>query len=291
VAERSAATGGRHRWIFEVLARAGAVPQGSERGIHAYQLGDGLSSLLKRDVLRITFRRRLAGHAEVELATPGSWLHDQLIRYALRRGKVTLMHLRPRQDLDRAAILRARRRGTIELSSLEEKRYGVLLIFTFNIAYYSEPPANETLTVTYDAQRGKVVQRPVGRRSLFEAASEPEEGFEPAPAVEVAVAFHHAWEVVQTMSRPREIQKGAQEGLDRELAVRSAITTAYRGGEVRACWQSRCGQESRRRSSCQLSGNRVKEETERPAPGGGRVERWPRFARRWNAGDVRGPDA
>lgn len=273
MAERSVAPSVRHRWIFEVLARSGAVLQGSERGIHAYRLGDGLSTLLKRDELRMTFRRRLAGQAGVELATPGSWLHDQLIRYALRRGKVTLVHLRPRQDLDRAALLRARRRGTIELSSLEERRYGVLLIFTFSLAYYSEPPANETLTVTYDAQRGKIVQRPVGRRSLFEAASEPEEGFEPAPTVDVSVAFHHAWEAVQdhVEARVGEIQKAGQERLDRELAT---VERYYRQliEEERSVLKgrgSRRGQEESRRKIDLLKvewERRVKEETERLKP-------------------------
>ncbi len=273
MAERSAAPGGRHRWIFEVLARSGAVLQGSERGIHAYRLGDGLSTLLKRDELRITFRRRLAGQAEVELATPGSWLHDQLIRYALRRGRVTLMHLRPREDLDRAALLRARRRGTIELSSLEEKRYGVLLIFTFSLSYYSEPPANEALTVTYDVQRGKVVQRPVGRRSLFEAESEPAEGFLPAPVVDVAEAFHHAWDAVQdhVEARVGEIQKTGQQGLDRELTT---VERYYRQliEEEKSVLKgrgSRRGQDESRRKIELLKvewERRVKEETERLKP-------------------------
>jgi hypothetical protein len=273
VAERPATPGGRHRWIFEVLDRAGAVLQGSERGIHAYRLGDGLSTLLKREELRITFRRRLAGQAGVELATPGSWLHDQLIRYALRRGKVTLVHLRPREDLDRAALLTARRRGAIELSSLEEKRYGVLLIFTFNLAYYSVPPANETLTITYDAQRGKVVQRPVGRKSLFDASSEPEEGFGPPPAVDVALAFHRAWEAVQehVETRVGEIQKAGQVSLDRELAT---VERYYRQlieeekSVLKGRGSRRAQDESRRKIELLKVDweRRVKEETERLKP-------------------------
>ena len=273
MAERSAGPGSRHRWIFDVLARSGAVLEGSERGIHAYRLADGLSSLLKRAALRITFRRRLSAQDGVELATPGSWLHDQLIRYALRRGRVTLVHLRPRRDLDRAAIVRARRRGAIELSSLEESRYGVLLIFTFSLAYYSEPPTNESLTVTYDAQRGKVVQRPVGRRSLFEAASEPAGRFEPAPAVEISEAFHGAWEVVQdhVEARVAEIQKAGQQKLDRELAT---VERYYRQliEEEKTVFKgrgSRRGQEESRRKIELLKvewDRRVNEETERLKP-------------------------
>lgn len=273
MAERSAPPGGRHRWIFSVLARSGAVMEGSDRGIHAYRLGDGLASLLKRDTLRLTFRRRLAAQEGVELATPGSWLHDQLIRYALGRGRVTLLHLRPRPDLDRAALLRARRRGPVELSSLEEKRYGVLLIFTFSLAYYSEPPSTENLTVTYDAQRGKVVQRPVGRRALFEARGEPDEGFEPAAAVDVAGAFRRAWEVVQdhVEGRVGEIQRAGQVALDRELAT---VERYYRQliEEEKAVLKgrgSRRGQDESRRKIDLLKvewERRVKEETERLKP-------------------------
>jgi len=262
----------RHRWVFEILDRAGAVPEDSDEGLYTYRLADGLVDLLKRERITFTFRKRMAGEG-VELVSPGSWLHDQLLAYARARGRITRGFLVPRPEVDRGAVASARRRGFVELGDLLERRYGTVLIFTFRLAYYSDPPKETLETVTYDCERGRVLKRPVSRRTLYEASETPEEGFAAAPAPDLDRAFHAAWEEIQDRveSRVQALQHEGREFLEEEL---STVERYYRQliAEEKRLQKSRSskrGHEESRRKIELLKlewERRVKEETERLRP-------------------------
>ena len=118
-----------------------------------------------------------------------------------------------------------------------------------------------------------MIQRPVGRRSLFEARSEPEEGFAPPAPPDVAEAFRCAWEVVQdhVEARVGAIQRRGQETLEREL---STVERYYRQlieeekAVLKGRGNKRAQEESRRKIDLLKVEweRRVKEETERLKP-------------------------
>ena len=256
-----------------MLERDGATPLAADSGIHAYRLGPGLAETLDREELRFTFRKRLATSRGVELASPGSWLHDQLIRHARERGRVVLCHLPAREDLDREALIRRRRRGLREVGRRKERRYGTLLLFHFRVLFYSEPPEQRLVTVAYDSERKRVVNRPPGRQALLAAPLGPEDDFGPPPRVDVKTAFRAAWDALQDRVEGRvdALQHEGREFFARELATveryyRQLIAEEKRIEKSRA---SRRGQEESRRKIDLLKlewERRVKEETDRLKP-------------------------
>jgi hypothetical protein len=264
--------GSRHRWVFEILDRAGAIPEDSEEGFYTYRLTDGLVDLLKRDRVTFTFRKRLAGNG-VELVSPGSWLHDQLLAYARGRGRITRGFLAPRPDLDREQLAAARRRGFQGLSERLERRYGLVLVFTFRLAYYSDPPRETLETVAYDCERRRVMRRAVSRKTVCEASESPEETFGAAPKPDLDAAFGAAWEEIQDRveSRVHALQHEGREFLENELATveryyRQLIAEEKRLQKSRS---SKRGHEESRRKIDLLKlewERRVKEETERLRP-------------------------
>ncbi len=264
--------GGRHAWVYEILDRAGAVAGPSGDGVHEYRLTDGLGDLLGREVLRFTFRKRRAGDG-IELLAPGSWLHDQLLAYARERGRLTVGHLPAPADPDQESLVSGRRRTEVELLERRERRYGTLVLFTFRLAYYSEPPEEGLHTVVYDAERGRVVRRSLGRRLLDAARENPEDGFAPAPEPDLKAAFTAAWEETEDLveSRVHALQMEGRHHLERELATveryyRQLIAEEKRHQKSRS---SRRGHEESRRKIDLLKlewERRVKEETERLRP-------------------------
>jgi len=211
----------RYRWMDGLLVRSGAVRESSGDGIHTYVLGAELAAFLKRPRVLITFRQGAADREGVELAIPGSWFHDQLLRFARERGKVAEGYLPGQDGLDRAALLRSRRRGFEKLLELQEQRYGTLLVFTFRLSFYSEPAEEQLRHVTYDAERGRVIKRPIGKR-LFEARSVPEdEVFGEPSRVDVKKGFAAAWESIQddVEARVREIAETGRPAYEKKVAV------------------------------------------------------------------------
>ncbi len=269
----SPAASGRHRFVFEMLERDGARLLRSEGGVHEYRLGDGLGEYLEREELAFTFRKRTATARNVELASPGSWLHDQLIRYARERGRIVVFHLAARDDLDRESLVRRRRKNLVELNKRRERRYGSLLLFHFRVLFYSEPPEQRLVTVAYDAERKRVVNRPPSRKTLLEAPSDPEEGFANAPRPDIKTAFHAAWDALQDRieTRVESLQHEGRDFFERELETveryyRQLIAEEKRIEKTRS---SRRGQEESRRKIDLLKlewERRVKDETERLKP-------------------------
>jgi hypothetical protein len=187
----------RHRWVFEVLHRAGCSVGDGETGVYSVQLSPGLVDMMGREEVRIAFQRRLAARDGVELASPGSWFHDQLVRYTRERGRYTVSYLRPGAEAQPEPILNRRRRGTVTPLSLMEKRYGVLFLFSFRISFYSEPAREDLWHLTFDCERGRVLKRPLPKRVLENGGEEGEEGFGPPPKADVRKAFRTVWEDVQ----------------------------------------------------------------------------------------------
>jgi hypothetical protein len=187
----------RHRWVTEVLSRAGATLLPDAFGIYTCALGEEISRFLGRDSVRLTFQRKTAMAGEADLAVPGSWFHDQLLRFARERGRVAVGYLGPRADLDRNRIVASRRGDQTGLIEILEKRYGSILVFTFRVFYYTDPAEEDVLHIGYDAERGRVVRRSLPRM-VAEAQGVPEEdGFAPAPRPDVSTAFAAVWNAVQ----------------------------------------------------------------------------------------------
>jgi hypothetical protein len=187
----------RHRWVFEVLERAGCVLAREESGVYSVRLSRGLVGMIGREQVRIAFQKKLAAQDGVELASPGSWFHDQLMRYARERGRYTVGYLPPRVDLPRERILNLRRRGAVAAETLLEKRYGVLFLFSFRISFYSEPAQEDLRHLVFDCERGKVLRRPLPKRILENGGENVEEEFGPPPKADVRKAFRMVWDEVQ----------------------------------------------------------------------------------------------
>ena len=219
--------GGRHAWVFAVLERSGATVSELPDGQYDVGFSGELARTLGREQTRLTFRKRAAGRDGVELASPGSWLHDQLIRYARSRGRFTRCYLPPRDDLDRDTLLTNRRRGFAETLGLEERRYGALLLFTFRLSIYSEPPEETLLGVIYDAERGRVINRPMAKKTLFGASETPLPEFTLAEPPDPGPAFAAAWHAVteKVEGLIEDIQARSQDFIRGEI---EAVESYYR---------------------------------------------------------------
>jgi len=264
---------GRHRWVFDLLRRAGCRVWQEGEGVYAAQLADGLADRLGHEVLRFTFRKRLSGKDGVELAAPGSWVHDQLLRFAGDRGRVTTCFLAPRPELDRDLLLANRRRGFEERLELRERRYGTHFLFSFRLTLYAESPEETLVHVLFDAERGSVFGRPIARRTLLGGRADPEEGFSEAPPADLDRAFRRSWDALQDRveAAVQGVRARARPAMDRELGTveryyRDLIEEEKRLLKSR---HTRRAQEENQRRIDHLKlewERRVKEETERLEP-------------------------
>jgi hypothetical protein len=198
--------------VGDILLRSGATLEESGDGTYTYLLSKDLSEFLQRERVTITFRKRAARRVDVELASPGSWFHDQLLRFARQRGRVAEGFLPARDGLDRDALVRSRRRGFLGLGDLKERRYGTLLVFTLRLSYYSEPAQEEVRHVTFDCERGRVVKRPISKKLLRSRVETPEGAFADPPKTNIKAGFAAAWESVQDAVelRVRDIQQDSR---------------------------------------------------------------------------------
>jgi len=263
----------RYRWMADLLARAGATLRDSSDGVHTYDLGPELGGFLRRERVCITFRKRTGERDGVELASPGSWFHDQLLRYARERGRVAEGYLAPRDDVDREGLLRSRRRGFREIVDLRERRYGTLLVFTFRVSFYSELSEEQLQHVTFDCERGRAIRKPILRQLFLTRPEAPAEDFGAPRKPNIKKAFAAAWEVLenQVETRVRELQEKGQPYLEEKVAqveryYRQLLAEEKRLLKSRA---SRRGQDESRGRIDLLKlewERRVKEETERLKP-------------------------
>ena len=187
----------RHRWVMEILERAGSHLEPAEDGVFVCALGEDLARFLGRPTVTFTFLRRAAVRGRADLAAPGSWLHDQLLRYARDRGRVATAYLEPKPGVEPARLAGERLGGVADALTLLERRYGSLLVFTFRVFYYSEPAAEALLHLGYDAERRRVVRRGVVRLITEAKAEVVENGYHPSPAADVGAAFAAVWGAVE----------------------------------------------------------------------------------------------
>jgi hypothetical protein len=263
----------RHRWIGNLLTRSGSVLESVDDGLYHYRLGEDLADQLSRDRITITFRKRIAEKDGVELASPGSWFHDQLLSYARKRGRVVEGFLARKEGLDQATLCRSRRRGFRALMDLRERRYGTILIFTFRISYYSEPAEEAVRHVVYDCQRRRVMKRPVQRKLILPQPDTPDGAFADPPKTNIRTGFEAAWETVQDQieSRVHDIQQEGREAIGEKIRTvenyyRQLLAEEKRLLKTRA---SRRGEQESREKIDLLKlewERRVKEETERLKP-------------------------
>jgi hypothetical protein len=264
---------GRHRWVGEILARSGAVVEGESEGVYSVRLGDELGTLLKRERMEITFRKRLAGRGGVTLASPGSWFHDQLLRFARQRGTLTAGYLPARDDVDRDKTLAARRRNFVSRDTLVETRYGTILVFTFHLAYYSEPAREDVHHVAYDCERGRVDKRPVHRLVFRTRKQALDTGIGSAPAPDVDTAFAAAWALIQdaVAARIHTIQREGRASVAEKIET---VERYYRQllAEEKRLLKTRASRRSEQETRNKIDllklewERRVKEETERLKP-------------------------
>jgi hypothetical protein len=259
--------------VGEILARSGAVVEGESAGVYSVRLGETLGAVLKRERMDITFRKRLAGRDGVNLASPGSWFHDQLLRFARQRGTVTAGYLPVRDEVDRDKTAGARRRGFVSRDTLIEARYGTILVFTFHLSYYSEPSREAVHHVAFDCERGRVDKRPVHKQILRSEPAPRNAAFAPAPAPDVDGAFEAAWAVIQDEVAAR-IHAIQQEGRAAAADKIETVERYYRQllAEEKRMLKTRASRRSEQETRNKIDllklewERRVKEETERLKP-------------------------
>ena len=187
----------RHRWVMEILERSGSKLETAGEGVFACALGDELARFLGRPMVTFTFQRRAAMNGRADLAAPGSWLHDQLLRFARDRGRVARAYLGPRPGLDAKQLAAERLSVSAEDLASLERRYGSLLVFTFRIFYYSDPAAEVLLHLGYDAERRRISRRGLPRLLADAQPVANPNGYHPAPAPDVGAAFSAVWTAVE----------------------------------------------------------------------------------------------
>jgi len=182
---------------MEILERSGSKLETAGEGVFACALGDELARFLGRPMVTFTFQRRAAMNGRADLAAPGSWLHDQLLRFARDRGRVARAYLGPRPGLDAKQLAAERLSVSAEDLASLERRYGSLLVFTFRIFYYSDPAAEVLLHLGYDAERRRISRRGLPRLLADAQPVANPNGYHPAPAPDVGAAFSAVWTAVE----------------------------------------------------------------------------------------------
>jgi hypothetical protein len=208
---------------MEILERTGSKLENAGEGVFACALGEELARFLGRPVVTFTFLRRAAMNGRADLAAPGSWLHDQLLRFARDRGRVAAAYLEPRPDMDPRRLAAERLAARPEDLTLLEQRYGSLLVFTFRIFYYSDPAAEVLLHLGYDAERGRVARRGLSRL-LAEARPVVKHA---GPAPDVGAAFAAVWSAVEdeVELRVRNLEEAGRTAYEARIRV---VETYYR---------------------------------------------------------------
>jgi hypothetical protein len=263
----------RHRWVMEILRRGGTHVEPMGEGVFACALGEELARFLGRPSVTFTFLRKAAMQGRADLAAPGSWLHDQLLRFARERGRVASAYLEPRAGFEPSRFAAERLGTPAEQLTRLERRYGSLLVFTFRIFYYSEPAAETLLSLGYDAERRRIVRRALPRLLSEAKAAVTENGYRPAPALDVGTAFSAVWGAVEDEVEMRvrtleEAGRGAYEARIRvvESYYRQLLAEEKRLLESRA---SKKGQDESRGRIDLLKvewERRMKEEADRLRP-------------------------
>ena len=263
----------RHRWVMEILERTGSKLETAGEGVFACALGDELARFLGRPMVTFTFLRRAAMNGRADLAAPGSWLHDQLLRFARDRGRVAAAYLEPRADVDARGVAAERLNTPVaELTRLEQ-RYGSLLVFTFRIFYYSEPAAEVLLHVAYDAERGRVARRGLPRL-LSEACPEVHHnGYHAAPLPDVGAAFAAVWSTVEdeVELRVRGLEEAGRTAYEARIRI---VEDYYRNllAEEKRLMESRASRKGHDESKGRIDllkvewERRMKEESDRLRP-------------------------
>jgi hypothetical protein len=260
----------REQWVLDVLDRSGTA-RGVEDGVYSYTLEGRLAELLEREELEFTFQRRRAGRAGIELAAAGSWLHDQLLRYAAEWGRVAILHAPAGGDLHETGLKRRRWKGTP--GEVRERRYVPVYRFTFRVAFYGEPPGVELVEVVWDTGTGRRLARGIPARVEATLVEEADPDILAPAHSDPPEAFRRAWEAVEheVETRVRELQEEGQEKLDREVA---SLERYYRQliDEEKRLLKTRTGKQAREEAERKLDllklewERRVKEETERFRP-------------------------
>lgn len=263
----------QEQWILDVILRDGRA-LGEQDGVYRFQLEDPLKTQIGRETLALTFQKKLASKEDVELASHGSWLHDQLLRYAHTWGQGARFFFKPEPDLD-LELLMQRRRIDETLDVVEKVTYGTLLEYIFRVSYYTEPPRERLLSFVYDANQGKVVKRAYTKSMMAKASSSPENEYEYEVPEEVPFqkGFDRVWIRVEKeiAAEVEELKKGNRVHLERELRV---LEDYYRQllDEEKRLLGTRLSRKSREETQRRMEmlkldwERRVKEETERLKP-------------------------
>jgi hypothetical protein len=274
VADRNGRNGipRRERWLGAALDRWGAVLVEREGGVLVYALCGELASFLRRDRLAITFQKRLAAQGKGELASAGSWLHDQLLRFSRERGSVAEVYLPPLESTGAESMVRSRRRGVIEVGEAEERRYGTVFLFTYRISYYSDPAEEQILHVGVDAQRRRVFTR-AAARLLTRCETEAHPDFAGPPRADVKDAFRRTWGTVAEAveGRVQTLTEAGRASYQRRIRT---VENYYRQllDEENRLYKSRSSRRGQEESRDRIEllklewERRVKEETERLRP-------------------------
>jgi AAA+ ATPase superfamily predicted ATPase len=262
----------RVQWVFDILSRSGTERTSGDKGVYAFDLTEPLASTLGRKTLRFTFQRRLGSREGVELAAHGSWLHDQLLKFAGGWGRTTAFYLPRPGEVDRESLLAKRRIGGSLEERLEE-RYGTLLQFTVRLSYYTDPPRESLLTLVYDTTQGKVLKRGCSKRLLETGREAPEDGLAVSRSIGVREGFAAVWSRIENTVE-EEVHRLRQEGREALAGKLRTLENYYRQliEEEKRTQKSRTSRRSREESEAKLDlfklewERRVSEETARLEP-------------------------
>jgi hypothetical protein len=263
----------RHRWVMEILRRGGSKLEPAGNGVFACALGEELARFLGRPKVTFTFLRRAAIQGRADLAAPGSWLHDQLLRFARDRGRVATAYLEACPGLEPARLAGERLGARAGDLTLLERRYGSLLVFTFRIFYYSDPAAEVLLHLGYDAERRRILRRALPRLLAEAGASASQNGLHPAPSVDVSAAFSAVWHAVEdeVELRVRTLEESGRTAYEARIRV---VENYYRQllAEEKRLMESRASRKGHDESKGRIDllklewERRMKEEADRLRP-------------------------
>jgi hypothetical protein len=263
----------RHRWVMEILERTGSKLETTGEGVFACALGEELARFLGRPMVTFTFLRRAAMNGRADLAAPGSWLHDQLLRFARDRGRVAAAYLEPRSDLDARQLAALRLSIPPDDLTLLEQRYGSLLVFTFRIFYYSDPAAEVLLHLGYDAERGRVARRGLPRLLTEARPVVNHNGYHAGPAPDVGAAFAAVWNAVEdeVELRVRSLEEAGRTAYEARIRI---VENYYRQllAEEKRLMESRASRKGHDESKGRIDllkvewERRMKEEADRLRP-------------------------
>jgi len=261
----------REQWVLDVLKRSETPMDNNGNGTFGYRLQGRLAELLGHEDLEFTFQKRAARNG-VELASPGSWVHDQLLHFAQEWGCVGRFYAPPLTDVDPLAVV-CRRRNPGTPVECVERGYTLLLDFALRLSFYSEPPHEELVYIGWDQTQSRVLPRGVPRRFLTDADEMPRDELGPPPAVDAGKAFPFVWERLEEYveTKVHEIREEGRSRLDGDI---DTLGRYYRQliEEEKRLLKNRMGKRAQEEGAHRLDllklewERRVKEETQRLEP-------------------------